>query len=566
MSLLLKDCDTAVPLLLALALKTTMVLALAWVLTLALRWRSAALRHAVWTVGVLSSLLLPILVLLMPTWGSPYFASVVGHWSAPRSIMTVLAPSTMSAMSVDAVANTTALSNWRFLVLLAWAAGVGLLALRLGVGLARLGSRSASCKALVGDDWSRHVAELSRRLKLTRPVSFLLAEASGPMPLTWGIIRPRILLPADAKDWTEERKRVVISHEMVHIRRRDWLWQICAEVLRALYWFHPLVWVAAAKLRQESERACDDGVLSTGIAGLDYARHLLDLARTFGNARPGWAAALAVARPSSLERRLVAMLNPSIDRRGLTHAARLTIAAATILLLLPLAALRLPAQNLSGAFTGSVSDASGTGVRNATVIMTIPKGYMFAGKEYASNETQMTTTDDDGKFTFKSLPAGEYELRILKRGFEEYRAPQVMLEPGRESSLNVTLKIGSVMEEVDVVPEGTVKPLPESQNAGKPVRLRLGGDVQAAKLITKVQPLYPVTAKTAGIQGTVILHAVIGLDGRPLSLRVMNKDVDPDLARASVEAVNQWRYQPTLLNGEPIEVDTTIKVNFTLAP
>jgi TonB family protein len=260
------------------------------------------------------------------------------------------------------------------------------------------------------------------------------------------------------------------------------------------------------------------------------------------------------------------MLNPSIDRRGLTHAARLTIAAATILLLLPLAALRLPAQNLSGAFTGSVSDASGTGVRNATVIMTIPKGYMFAGKEYASNETQMTTTDDDGKFTFKSLPAGEYELRILKRGFEEYRAPQVMLEPGRESSLNVTLKIGSVMEEVDVVPEGTVKPLPESQNAGKPVRLRLGGDVQAAKLITKVQPLYPVTAKTAGIQGTVILHAVIGLDGRPLSLRVMNKDVDPDLARASVEAVNQWRYQPTLLNGEPIEVDTTIKVNFTLAP
>jgi TonB family protein len=181
----------------------------------------------------------------------------------------------------------------------------------------------------------------------------------------------------------------------------------------------------------------------------------------------------------------------------------------------------------------------------------------------ATNTTEMTTTDTDGKFSFKSLPAGAYELRILKRGFEEYRAPQV-LESGREAWINTTLKIGAVMEEVDVVPEGTVKRLPDSEGGGEPTRLRLGGDIQAPKLITKVQPLYPAPAKTAGSQGTVILHAVIGLDGRPLSLRVMNKDIDPELARASVEAVSQWRYQPTLLNGKPVEVDTTIEVHFTL--
>jgi TonB family protein len=70
-------------------------------------------------------------------------------------------------------------------------------------------------------------------------------------------------------------------------------------------------------------------------------------------------------------------------------------------------------------------------------------------------------------------------------------------------------------------------------------------------------------AKAAGAQGIVILHAIIGMNGSPLSLRVMNTEIDPELARAAVEAVSKWRYSSTLLNGEPIEVDTTIKVNFT---
>jgi len=105
-----------------------------------------------------------------------------------------------------------------------------------------------------------------------------------------------------------------------------------------------------------------------------------------------------------------------------------------------------------------------------------------------------------------------------------------------------------------------------SNGVTKTIRVRVGGEVQAPKIIEKVQPVYPEKAKAAGIQGTVMLHAIIGMEGNPLSLRVMNKQIDPDLARAAVEAVNKWRYQPTLLNGEPIEVDTTIMVNFTLKP
>ena len=90
--------------------------------------------------------------------------------------------------------------------------------------------------------------------------------------------------------------------------------------------------------------------------------------------------------------------------------------------------------------------------------------------------------------------------------------------------------------------------------------------MEAAKVITKVQPIYPESAKDAGVQGTVLLHAVVGMDGRPLQLQVLNSQINPDLARAAVEAVSQWRYQPTLLNGEPVEIDTTIQVKFSLAP
>jgi TonB family protein len=249
------------------------------------------------------------------------------------------------------------------------------------------------------------------------------------------------------------------------------------------------------------------------------------------------------------------MLNPSINRSQTSRRATLFTTVAALCCLLPLAALRLPAQDLAGSFAGTIHDPSGTAVKNATVIM----------NNHKSNTLAMTVSDVGGNFSFRSLPAGDYDMKVVKRGFEIYRVPQVALAPARDLSQNITLEIAALMEEVDVVPEGTVKPLPESQpGGGKPSRLRLGGDVQATKLLRRVTPVYPADAKAAGISGTVILHAVIGMDGKPLSLRVMNGEADPDLARAAIESVSQWRYSPTLLNGEPIEVDTTILVNFTL--
>ncbi len=392
------------------------------------------------------------------------------------------------------------------------------------------------------------------------------------MPVTWGIFRPVIVLPSGAAHWTEDRRRVVLSHELAHIARHDWLLQICAELARCFYWFHPLVWLAAARLRQESERASDDAVLRSGIAPSHYASQLLDLARTLENSGRAWSTALAIARPSNLERRFAAMLNPSLNRRHLSPKAKFLIPLLALCVLVPLAALRLQGQNLAGKFTGTILDPSGGAVPNATIVMTNHKANTCAPSLALPPCTvDMTTSDADGNFVFKALPAGEYEMKVLKPGFATYLAPQVVLDPGRDLAMTAKLNIGSINETVDVQAEGSAKSAAaaqalEAEAKSKATRIRIGGNVEAAKVITKVQPIYPESAKDAGVQGTVLLHAVVGMDGRPLQLQVLNSQINPDLARAAVEAVSQWRYQPTLLNGEPVEIDTTIQVKFSLAP
>jgi TonB family protein len=211
-------------------------------------------------------------------------------------------------------------------------------------------------------------------------------------------------------------------------------------------------------------------------------------------------------------------------------------------------------------------------IANATVIM----------NSHKDKSIQMTTSDAEGRYGFVGLPAGEYEMRAMKPGFAEFRATLSALDSGHAASQNLTLQVAGVNEEIDVIAAGGPK---EGVNGGvtggvsggvnnrvtlegpaRTIRVRIGGEVQAPKLIEKIAPVYPAKAKAAGIEGTVILHAIIGMEGSPLSLRVMNNQIDPELARAAVEAVSKWRYRPTLLNGQPIEVDTTIMVNFRLLP
>ena len=205
------------------------------------------------------------------------------------------------------------------------AVAAGLLG-RLALGhwlLARLWKRSRpACDA----GW----AEAARRgLAPTwasgRAVALRIAE--GPaMPMTWGSLRPRILLPAEARGWTGERRRIVLLHELAHVARLDSLGQAAAAIVCAIYWFNPAVWFAARQMRREQEHACDDLVLALGAKASVYARNLLDAAIAFQTPRIGLG--VAMASPSELERRLNAIIRYGSRRRsGIRFMAGCGVAA-----------------------------------------------------------------------------------------------------------------------------------------------------------------------------------------------------------------------------------------------
>lgn len=247
------------------------------------------------------------------------------------------------------------------------------------------------------------------------------------------------------------------------------------------------------------------------------------------------------------------MLNPTVNRRRTSRRTALITTLASVALLLPLAALNSPAQQGSAHFTGVVYDPRGARIPNATVILSNP----------TTLTKDMTTSSATGTYTFTGIPGGVYDMTVLQPGFAPFTTT-VQLDEGREFAQDVSLNLGPVNESINVVGHADSAPPFAANTQTRPARLRIGGNVQATKLLRQVRPPYPPAAKEARIQGSVLLQALIGADGRLSSLRVMNSQIDPDLARAAVEAVSQWVYEPTLLNGEPVEVTTNINVNFTL--
>lgn len=175
-----------------------------------------------------------------------------------------------------------------------------------------------------------------------------------------------------------------------------------------------------------------------------------------------------------------------------------------------------------------------------------------------ASQVYKTTSGADGTFEFLSIVAGKYELQTLARGFAYWRRPNIVLESNSNMALNVVLRVGSIQEEITVSGQGQVR---EAQG---PQRIRVGGSVQATRVLHMVKPIYPDKAKAEGREGTITFVAVIDKEGGIRDLVSMD-GADSDLLDAARSAVLQWRYQPTLLNGSPVEVITSIDINFRLA-
>jgi hypothetical protein len=169
----------------------------------------------------------------------------------------------------------------------------------------------------MGGEW----VALLERMKVVAGVKrgVELKENGGcVVPLTFGVWRPVIVMPMEARGWSEERRRLALLHELGHVARWDCLTQVVVRVVRAVYWFHPLAWVAAGRAMTECERACDDRVLGAGAKGSTYAEALMEYAAPLAQRGKVPMVALAMARVSTLEGRLLAILDGRRNRRGVT--------------------------------------------------------------------------------------------------------------------------------------------------------------------------------------------------------------------------------------------------------
>jgi TonB family protein len=383
--------------------------------------------------------------------------------------------------------------------------------------------------------------ESATELRLRRPVTVLIGD-DAIVPMVTGVLRSAVLLPREAAHWSQERLHIVLLHEMAHIRRRDCVTQALAELAGSLYWFNPLVWLAIRRLRIERERACDDLVLSVGNKASDYAAHLLALARPLETGELA-TAAVTMASSSHLETRLRSILNPQLDRRALTRVAGVTALVIAAGIVLPLAAMR-PQPSDTRTVSGTVYDAAGGRVPGASIVAV----------RADTGQKLTAVTDQEGNFSVGPLPGGAaWRITVEAPGF----ATRSQLVD--RNHFDFTLDVAQLSVSVVVRGKGT------ATAASGPHRVRVGGNVVPAKVVYKIDPEYPDDVRSRGIQGDVVLRAVISLKGTVLSLTSVSSP-DPQLTEAAIKAVREWRYQPSLLNGQPIETATTITVNFQLEP
>ena len=427
--------------------KATVLLVLAAVVTVFLRRSPASLRHLVWTLACGGVLALPLASALLPNWKLALWprldvpAAFDAEQLAPRAaepeprpaarvVPTVHAPTPSPSSTIDAEPVRWHLTpDWTALVFPVWLSGVGAVLILLAVGIARITWLDRVTRPVDDEAWLILVDELSLELGLRRHVRLL--QANGPaMPMTWGIRRPAILLPAEANDWTPERRRDVLLHELAHVKRHDFLIQLIARIACAVYWFHPLVWLAATRLREERERACDDHVLRAGATPSEYASHLLEIARGLRAARATSLASVAMARPAQLATRLIDVLDTGRSRETLSARSALPAWIAAIAVVVPLAAAaprvaeptsvsssidtipRVPARRTAGKRSGGPAVRSS---QPAAVALDTLRGCTDHGSRRSTHSHEgdgdvvtlsittggcAVTFDGDGKFTF----------------------------------------------------------------------------------------------------------------------------------------------------------------------
>jgi beta-lactamase regulating signal transducer with metallopeptidase domain len=585
----------------------------------ALRRTPAALRHMILAASITTAAAAPVLEATLPNVDLPVLAGAsLGTSSALTSNSELASTAAIRAIETPDAPGLT----WTRVLVAGWAIGFVIVMTGLLAGLARLALLTRRCRP-AESLWRERAHALSTPHGLTRAV-VVLECPDRPLLLTWGLFPPRILVPAGARTWTRERIDVVLTHELAHIGRRDWALQIAAQVLCAMHWFNPVVWIAARRLRAESEQACDDVVLQLGLNPVDYASHLLAVARHVVADGRTWASAPAVADPSTLERRIAAMLNVSRNRQPLTRTAAVFTLLGTLALTVPLAAVtlterldstvlvstgvnhdvrllapapeppsvvvaappvrRAPRAAAAAAAAAPQEPASVSGTLRDASGALLP-GVQVTLASTVSDIRSSTVSDPTGSFAFRNVPPSTYALVAQLPGFATLKT-ELMLNGGQSLQTgSLTLQVGSLVETVTVTCQTgaavssrvpavlafyqqvaaprlfAIAPEPPALTpAAQLGPLRIGGQIAAPRQIKKVTPVCPGSLAASG--EVVMLEGTIGVDGLVKDVKTLRPrpGEQQEIAQPAIDAIRQWEYTPTRLNNVPIPVIITVTV------
>ena len=224
------------------------------------------------------------------------------------------------------------------LFLVGWLAGTVVVGARVLAGFMRLRAVTRMARPLQDLSLRVRAHGIATDIGVRRQLRLLEGDAAA-MPITFGLLRPTLLLPSSARDWTRTRQNAVLRHELAHVRRYDSLTQLIAELGCALYWFNPLMWYASHRLRIEREHACDDAVLASGLRPSAYAADLLDIARALRSQRSLGVAAIAMAGPSHLRTRVASLLDAGRRRDRASMKLLVPVWLGAFMLITPLSSL-----------------------------------------------------------------------------------------------------------------------------------------------------------------------------------------------------------------------------------
>ncbi|HUJ22540.1 MAG TPA: M56 family metallopeptidase [Bryobacteraceae bacterium] len=542
--------------LLAWSLQIALLVAVAEVAARLLRWRVPAARLLYWQAALLACLALPL----------------VGPWKHTSAT----ASGSVSAVTIMQPAGLPAHHGipLREVIAVLLAAGILVRGIWLTAGFRRL----------------RQYRRQARWLASREGASLCLCEAVSS-PVTFGFLRPVVLLPSHFSDLELEVQEAILCHELLHVRRRDWLFTVGEEFVRTLFWFHPAIWWVLAEIGLAREQEVDRQVVASTQARDQYVDALLAIAgRRF---QPDLAPASPFLRKRHLKQRVVSILEEvrmSKTRLVSSFAAAMGVLVAACWLAsftFPLSAApqavadgsdgnvihvlapptRQPLQQNTVIVAARV-DAGGN-VIDAQVLAGPDEVRKLALQHVLNSRRPTSAAEHTDQLSVVFEPeTGPLSLISITGVSDQVRADLLARLPVHEGDMlgpEQIVQVNQVAHEfgLGVV---SVRLLAQSKRAliigAAPASIRVGSNVQAVKIRVKPVPVYPVAAKQAGIEGVVKLQALIGKDGTVDNLSVISGH--PLLVPSALEAVRQWVYEPTMLNGEPVGVETEIDVNYTL--